>query len=188
VVAAPVVAPILVAAASSIAASAAAATVSVAATAATVTAAVETGIITAEVYGQPVTQFVSNLIPGGGGSGMDAISSSTAVSTNSVFYSGGDPALNAATNFANSTGGTTLNMTPIGQCITGMQNAGLDWNTQILPLVQSASADFAHTAVGEVNVFIYTPWYNPDGIWETIEEPILLNNPNVTGINYHSLP
>jgi hypothetical protein len=90
-----------------------------------------------------------------------------------VFWSGRQGANKAAAEaFAKSTGGTTLEMTPTGQALTA-QGAGIDaW--------RAASADFARGASGDVTSF--AGGSSPGSVWQTVEKPILMQNPNVTRI------
>jgi len=90
-----------------------------------------------------------------------------------VFWSGRQGANKAAAEaFAKATGGTTLEMTPVGQALEA-QGAGIDaW--------RAASADFARGASGDVTAF--AGGSSPGSVWLTVEKPILMQNPNITRI------
>ena len=114
---------------------------------------------------------------------LGTTSSSTATSSNeasqSVFWSGGSLAESAAQNWALQNGGSTLEMTPEGQALTTFTQ-GMDYLTQAQPLWANASETFAQNASGNVNVFLTnSALSNPTSIWNTVEYPTLLNNPDL---------
>ena len=71
-----------------------------------------------------------------------------------IFWSGGGPAKNAATNYANEIGGKTIGMTRVGQYLESLSTA-TNWNT-MKPLWDLASANFANTAYGTSYAFVYS--------------------------------
>jgi len=91
----------------------------------------------------------------------------------SVFYSGGSVAREAAVEFAETNGGTVLEVET-----TGMSQA------EIQAAVRSSSTQFAQTASGEVHVFQGMS-VDTSSTWATVEYPTLMENPNVTGIVFH---
>jgi len=119
------------------------------------------------------------LAPEAAAAGLEARAASLAgsVATESslgrVFWSGRQGANRAAAEaFAEATGQTTLEMTTTGRALEA-QGAGIDaW--------RAASADFARGASGEVTAFVGGS--NPGSVWQTVEKPLLMQNPNVTKI------
>ena len=90
-----------------------------------------------------------------------------------VFWSGRQGANRAAAEaFARSTGKTTLEMTPAGRALEAAGGNISQWKT--------LSASAARSAVGEVNSF--AGGARPEGVWNTVEKPLLMRNPNVTKI------
>jgi RHS repeat-associated protein len=120
------------------------------------------------------------LIVGLGGVGGAAETTETTVGH--VFWSGGADAMDAAKAFAEANGGTTLEMTSMGQQLT-QATRGMDWLTKAKPLWQNASADFARGAQGEVNVFQNGAGVSLESIWRGTEFPILQQQGNP--IVYH---
>jgi len=102
----------------------------------------------------------------------------------SVFWSGGGAAKDAATDYATSTGGSTLEMTPAGQALEAATQ-GMDYVSQARPLWAAASRDFAAQASGDVHVFQNAVSLSRASIWATDEYPELVSNSNVTDIVYH---
>jgi RHS repeat-associated protein len=99
--------------------------------------------------------------------------SSVAKSREVVFWSGRQGANRAAAEaFARSTGKTTLENTPAGRALEAAGGNISQW--------KALSASAARSAVGEVNSF--AGGARPDGVWNTVEKPILMQNPNVTKI------
>lgn len=92
-----------------------------------------------------------------------------------VFWSGRNGAnFSAATDFAESTGRLTLEMTPGGRALPAFSDSTRG-------LWESASRSFAQEASGTVNAF--TVGARPGSVFNTIEKPALLLNPNVRKIN-----
>ena len=100
-----------------------------------------------------------------------------------VLYSGGEQARQAATTFANNTGGTTIDPTVIGQVADAATKVpGADFTT----VWSQASATFCHQASGVVNAFVSNSAYRGvDSIFWSVEMPTLLSNPRVTEIIIH---
>ncbi len=100
-----------------------------------------------------------------------------------VLYSGGEQARQAAATFANNTGGTTIDSTVIGQ----IADAATKFSVADFTTVWSqGSAAFCHQASGVVNVFVSNSAYRgADSIFWSVEMPTLLNNPRVTEIIIH---
>ena len=119
--------------------------------------------------------------------GTTTVTTATVTGGGTVLYSGGKAAYDAATKFANATGGSTINMTSIGQnaeaaaqAVTSMAESGAIWD--------AASAQFVSQARGVVNVFINFQEYRADAsCFARIELPIILNNPNITGYVVHGV-
>ncbi len=107
---------------------------------------------------------------------------STAPNT-AVFYSGpGNRAL--AEGFATANGGTTLEMTPGGAWLDQQQlfntaQSGLT-TEQASQVWSTLSQRFAHGASG--NAFGFVNGARAGGIFNTVEYPALLNNPNVVNV------
>lgn len=113
---------------------------------------------------------------------VDNVSRSAGTS-GTVLYSGGQKAAQAATDFAKSTGGKTIEMTQFGKMADIAAQAN---RSQFVPIWNQASATFCQQASGTVNAFVYAPEYR--GIASTfwsVEMPTLLNNPRVTDIVIH---
>lgn len=109
----------------------------------------------------------------GGGEGLTQLALENGVSSlpnGAVFWSGGDGALAAATEFAEANGLTTLEMTANGELAAESGSAILPetWTT--------LSGQFANGASGTVNVFINLSEYNAAGTFATTELPILEQN------------
>ena len=100
-----------------------------------------------------------------------------------VLYSGGEQARQAATIFANNTGGTIVDTTVIGQVADiAIKVPGAD-STAVW---SQASAAFCNQASGVVNAFVSSSAYRgADSIFWHVEMPALLNNPRVTEIIIH---
>lgn len=100
-----------------------------------------------------------------------------------MLYSGGEQARQAATTFANNTGGATIDPTVIGQVADAATKIpGADFTT----VWSQASAAFCHQASGVVNAFVSNSAYRgADSIFWSVEMPTLLNNPRVTEIIIH---
>ncbi|HVY37530.1 MAG TPA: DUF6531 domain-containing protein [Polyangia bacterium] len=101
-----------------------------------------------------------------------------------VFWSGGDPAMNAAAAWAEAHGATTLEMTARGaRAVRYAEN--LAWE-EAKPIWAKQSKMFAKEAAGEVHIFV-TPaaMTNPSSVLNSVELPALKNNPNVTNIIFH---
>ena len=111
---------------------------------------------------------------------------STTVNTTTTLWSGGASAENAATQWAMENGGTTLGMSANGQALAEATQ-GLDYWTQARPLWEAASRDFVESASGDVHIFL-TPNAPSSSIYFMTEWPALLQNPNVTGVIFHSVP
>lgn len=89
----------------------------------------------------------------------------------------------AATTFANNTGGTTIDPTVIGQ----VADAATKVPGAVFTTVWSqASAAFCHQASGVVKAFVSNSAYRgADSIFWSVEMPTLLNNHRVTEIIIH---
>lgn len=123
---------------------------------------------------------------GGAGGGLALVADNISRSVNNVgtvLYSGGEQARQAATTFANNTGGTTIDPTVIGQVADAATKVpGADFTT----VWSQASAAFCHQASGVVNAFVSNSAYRGvDSIFWSVEMPTLLNNPRVTEIIIH---
>lgn len=91
-----------------------------------------------------------------------------------MFWSG-EGAMDAAMNYAKSTGGTTLEMTRAGQNLQNLiQTRNIPWS-EARPMWQRLSTKFAQGAEGAVHFFPSTT-VNPGSIWLNVEKPILINN------------
>jgi hypothetical protein len=89
-----------------------------------------------------------------------------------VFWSGGDDAMNAATNYAKANGMTTLEMTRAGQNLTKLTK-GMPWE-KAEPMWQRLSAAYAKGATGPVHVFQNaSTGVRLNSVWRTVEYPIL---------------
>jgi hypothetical protein len=92
-----------------------------------------------------------------------------------VFWSGGEEAMNAAANYAKSTGGTTLEMTRAGQNLQNLiMTRNIPWS-EAKPMWERLSSVYARGANGTVHFFPGTT-VNPGSIWLNVEKPILINN------------
>ena len=123
---------------------------------------------------------------GGAGAGLALVADNISRAVNNVgtvLYSGGEQARQAATTFANNTGGTTIDPTVIGQVADAATKVpGADFTT----VWSQASAAFCHQASGVVNAFVSNSAYRGvDSIFWSVEMPTLLNNPRVTEIIIH---
>jgi RHS repeat-associated protein len=113
------------------------------------------------------------------------VAETTAPALTRVFWTGGEAAKNAATEWAAANGGVTLEMTAEGQTV-GAATQGLDWLTQARPMWIQASTDFANGAIGEVHVFQGAS-ISLQSAWATAEYPALIGNPYVTNIVVHGV-
>ncbi len=123
---------------------------------------------------------------GGAGAGVALVvdnMSRAANNVGTVLYSGGEQARQAATTFANNTGGTTIDPTVIGQVADAATKVpGADFTT----VWSQASAAFCNQASGIVNAFVSNNAYRGvNSIFWSIEMPTLLNNSRVTEIIIH---
>ena len=123
---------------------------------------------------------------GGAGAGLAFIADNISRAANNVgtvLYSGGEQARQAATTFANNTGGTTIDSTVIGQVADAAAKVpGADFKA----VWSQASVAFCNQASGVVNAFICNSAYRGvDSIFWSIEMPTLLNNSRVTEIIIH---
>jgi hypothetical protein len=100
-----------------------------------------------------------------------------------VFWSGGNAAKTAATDWAAANGGVTLEMTEAGQAARAA-TAGMNY-LQARPVWEMASQSFAGGASGPVHVFQSAAGVMIDSVWAEFEYRALLGNPNVTSIVYH---
>lgn len=102
--------------------------------------------------------------------------STTAASTKlggRVFWSG-EGAMDAAMDYAKSTGGITLEMTRAGKNLEKLiQSRNIPWS-EARPMWQRLSTRFAQGAEGTVH-FFPGKVVNPGSIWLNTEKPILLN-------------
>jgi hypothetical protein len=103
-------------------------------------------------------------------------------SVTSVFWSGGDAAKSAATDWAIANGGETIGMTARGRALEVLTR-GMDWS-KARPLWDAGSKDFAEGAVGDVHVFQNASGVGVTSIRATTKYQALLDNPNVTNIIY----
>ncbi|MCL2087083.1 MAG: RHS repeat-associated core domain-containing protein [Oscillospiraceae bacterium] len=94
---------------------------------------------------------------------------------NTVLWSGGNEAKNAATQFAQSNGGKTLEMTFRGRALESFTRVfGYD---KMKPLWDKASHDFANKATGNVTAFINPDKFRGvDSIFSSIEYPAVARN------------
>jgi RHS repeat-associated protein len=99
-----------------------------------------------------------------------------------VFWSGGRVAEDAARAFANANNGIILGDTTAGRALA-QSTAGVAWSEARSQWL-SISQDFARSASGEVNVFQNARGISVDSIWRN-EYQVLIQNPNVTRINYN---
>ncbi|MEO8648769.1 MAG: RHS repeat-associated core domain-containing protein [Acidobacteriota bacterium] len=107
-----------------------------------------------------------------------------------VFFSGQGTA-SVANQFAVSTGRQTIGMTPGGSILNSVTGANVFGRPayEVFPRASQGlwgwgSRHFAQGASGEVNFFGRA--VNPNGVWSTIERPILQQNPDVF-IRYPSI-
>ena len=123
---------------------------------------------------------------GGIGAGLALIADNISRAINNVgtvLYSGGEQARQAATAFANYTGGTTIDPTVIGQVADA---AAKTPGANFTAVWSQASAAFCNQASGVVNAFVSNSAYRGvDSIFWSVEMPTLLNNPRVTEIIIH---
>jgi RHS repeat-associated protein len=102
-----------------------------------------------------------------------------------VFWSGGERGgevtQHAAQELAKRVGGVTLDMTAQGRSVI-QQASNLPWD-QARPLFLSSSVNFAASAKGPVHVVHNTQGLSVSPIWKD-EYKTLLNNPNVTSIDF----
>ncbi len=121
--------------------------------------------------------------------GLNVYSRVISSNTNRVFWSGGNEALGAAMEYAQVTGGTTLEMTNVGRLLSNVSKGseallGRDMSWKVMkPVWQVTSKAYATGAKGTANVFINTAKYNNGSIWRTLEAPILQSNG--IGIRYN---
>jgi acyl-CoA synthetase (NDP forming) len=101
---------------------------------------------------------------------------------NAVFWAGGRAAEDAARAFANANNGVIMTDTAAGRALA-QATEGMSWTEARLQTLK-ASQDFARAASGEVNVFQNARGLSLDSLWRS-EYSILMQNPNVTRINYH---
>lgn len=104
-------------------------------------------------------------------SGISALSEPARVAANSgnrVFWSGGQPAKEAAEAFAKADGSKTLEMTAVGRTLEK-----LPYNRFTAKLWDASSAGFAATARGNANVFIGPSFRGAGSTFGRIEGPIL---------------
>jgi RHS repeat-associated protein len=93
-----------------------------------------------------------------------------------VFWSGRQGANRAAAEaFAQASGKSTLEMTKAGKALEAAGGNIAQW--------KDLSAEFARNASGEVHAFVGGS--RVDSIWNTVEKPILMQNPNVQKIIIH---
>lgn len=102
--------------------------------------------------------------------------------TQRVFWSGGRAAEDAARTFATGNGGVIIGDTAAGRALAEATE-GVPWS-KVRPQWLDLSKAFARGASGEVNVFQNARGLSLDSIWRE-EFKILLNNPDVTKINFH---
>jgi RHS repeat-associated protein len=107
-----------------------------------------------------------------------------------AFWSGGTVVREAAEDWAQKHGYTTLEQTVTGKRLS-RATQGMAWLTQARPRWARASERYARGAAGEVHVFqresgvrIATP-SEPGTIWQEREYPALMQNPKITSLVYH---
>ena len=105
-----------------------------------------------------------------------------------VFWSmNGNPGVKtAAEDWARRNGATTLERTGKGSLLQ-KHATNLDW-IEAQPAWRKSSTQFAKSGKGEVHVFLPADGASPTSIWETVEKPLLEQNPNVTKIIPHIIP
>ena len=126
--------------------------------------------------GQEVIQTGAELVTGAelGPGGVPSAGGIGNKVEQAVFWSGRQGANRAAAEaFAQTTGGTTLEMTTAGRALEAAGGTISDW--------KALSADFAQRASGRVVAFVGGA--RPTSVWTTIEKPNLMQNPNVTSIS-----
>jgi len=126
--------------------------------------------------GQEVIQAGAELVTGAelGPGGVPSAGGIGNKVERAVFWSGRQGANRAAAEaFAQTTGGTTLEMTTAGRALEAAGGTISDW--------KALSADFAQRASGRVVAFVGGA--RPTSVWSTIEKPNLMQNPNVTSIS-----
>jgi len=100
-----------------------------------------------------------------------------------VFWSGGEPAKNAAMDFAKSNGMTTLEMTRAGQNLENLTR-DVPWSIA-KPMWERLSTAYAQGAVGPVHVFHNaSKGVSLQSVWRTVEYPVV-NGRNT--IIYHNI-
>jgi hypothetical protein len=117
-----------------------------------------------------------------GSQAIESTIESTSRGAQPVFWSGGQTAEAAARTFANANNGIVIGDTVAGQELSAATE-GVPWS-QARPQWLQLSQNFANTASGEVNVFQNSQGVFLNSIWRD-EYQTLINNPNVTGINFH---
>jgi RHS repeat-associated protein len=93
-----------------------------------------------------------------------------------MFWAGGEQAMTAATNYAKTTGGTTIGMTRAGQNLERLiQSRNIPWGGAggAREMWARLSAVYARGATGPVHFFPGST-ISPTSIWLTVEQPILL--------------
>jgi hypothetical protein len=81
--------------------------------------------------------------------------------------------------------GTTLSLTNAGRALDVVSDK-IGYKAA-RRLVEEASESFARGASGEVHVFLKLETLRQTSIWSTVERGILLRNPNVTKIVFHTV-
>ncbi len=104
--------------------------------------------------------------------------------TQATFWSGGEAAKKAASDWAKKNNAQILEMTPQGKQLEQSAKE-LDWLTEARPKWIEASKDFAELAVGDVHVFQNAKGVSLQSVWRQAEYPALKNNRNVSNIIYH---
>jgi RHS repeat-associated protein len=128
----------------------------------------------------PAIDLIGLLSGGIAGLARSAIPTVAAERT-AVFWAGGRAAENAARRFARANNGIVIADTAAGRALA-RSTANVPWS-QARPQWLSLSEDFARSASGEVNVFQNARGVAVDSVWRN-EYQILMQNPNVTGINF----
>ena len=133
----------------------------------------------------PVNVVEENLLLGmvakGAGMAFNGVNSVLAPTGTNVFWSGGRLAEDAARAFAITKRGVVIGDTVKGRALASATE-GVPWSQARLQWLE-LSEDFARSASGEVNVFQNSRGLSVDSIWRN-EYQILLQNPNVTKINF----
>ncbi len=120
---------------------------------------------------------------GGVGLYRGGLSLATRTTGARVFWSGDKAAMTAATNFARSTGGSTLEMTLGGRAMTAANSSLPRFVSN--PLWRDLSSSFAAGARGSADAFHFSGGVRTASVWARTEYPILMRNG--VNITYHTV-